>query len=153
MFSFFPYLSAKKGNSVFSRSSANFGEDSRSRGVIKSIPRGIEEWKNVRDLEDRGTRNSSCHPYIWLQLIFSQKPLTFCIPPLNTGTYCHIGHTIPKKKSRCQILCKIQWEVSQNLDISCKNFKNLGENQQFNQLQCLVSNGLPHGVWTYDGQN
>ena len=45
-----------------SRSSANFGEDSRSRGVIKSIPRGIEEWKKVRDLEDRGTRNSSCHP-------------------------------------------------------------------------------------------
>ena len=32
-----------KRNSVFSRSSANFGEDSRSRGVIKSIPRGIEE--------------------------------------------------------------------------------------------------------------
>ena len=63
MFSFFPYLSAKKGNSVFSRSSANFGEDSRSRGVMKSIPRGIEEWKKVRDLEDRGTRNSSCHPY------------------------------------------------------------------------------------------
>ena len=62
IFSFFPYLSAKKGISVFSRSSANFGEDSRSRGVIKSIPRGIEEWKKVRDLEDRGTRNSSCHP-------------------------------------------------------------------------------------------
>ena len=45
------------------RSSANFGEDSRSRGVIKSISRGSEEWKKVRDLEDRGTRNSSCHPY------------------------------------------------------------------------------------------
>ena len=45
-----------------SRSSVNFGKDSRSRGVIKSIPRGIEEWKKVRDLEDRGTRNSSCHP-------------------------------------------------------------------------------------------
>ena len=45
-----------------SRSSANFGEESRSRGVIKSIPRGIEEWKKFRDLEDRGTRNSSCHP-------------------------------------------------------------------------------------------
>ena len=29
---------------TISRSSANFGEDSRSRGVIKSIPRGIEEW-------------------------------------------------------------------------------------------------------------
>ena len=62
IFSFFSYLSAQKGNSVFSRSSANFGEDSRSRGVIKSIPRGIEEWKKFRDLEDRGTRNSSCHP-------------------------------------------------------------------------------------------
>ena len=48
-----------------SRSSVNFGEDSRSRGVIKSIPRGIEEWKKVRDLEDRGTRNSSCHPYTY----------------------------------------------------------------------------------------
>ena len=63
IFSFFSYLSAQKGNSVFSRSSANFGEDSRSRGVIKSIPRGIEEWKKFRDLEDQGTRNSSCHPY------------------------------------------------------------------------------------------
>ena len=62
IFFIFSYLSAQKGNSVFSRSSANFGEDSRSRGVIKSIPRGIEEWKKVRDLEDRGTRNSSCHP-------------------------------------------------------------------------------------------
>ena len=64
IFYFFSYLSAQKGNSVFARSSANFGEDSRSRGVIKSIPRGIEEWKKVRDLEDRGTRNSSCHPYL-----------------------------------------------------------------------------------------
>ena len=62
IFIFFSYLSAQKGNLVFSRSSANFGEDSRSRGVIKSIPRGIEEWKKVRNLEDRGTRNSSCHP-------------------------------------------------------------------------------------------
>ena len=62
IFFIFSYLSAQKGNSVFSRSSANFGEDSRSRGVIKYIPRGIEEWKKVRDLEDRGTRNSSCHP-------------------------------------------------------------------------------------------
>ena len=60
IFIFFIYLSAYKENSVFSRSSANFGEESRSRGVIKSIPRGIEEWKKVRDLEDRGTRNSSC---------------------------------------------------------------------------------------------
>ena len=67
IFSFFYiYLSAYKENSVFSRSSVNFGEDSRSRGVIKSIPRGIEEWKKVRDLEDRGTRNSSCHPYFEL---------------------------------------------------------------------------------------
>ena len=63
IFSFFSYLSAQKGNSVFSRSSANFSEDSRSRGMIKSIPRGIEEWIKFRDLEDRGTRNSSCHPY------------------------------------------------------------------------------------------
>ena len=53
-----------------SRSSANFGEESRSRGVIKSIPRGIEEWKKVRDLEDRGTRNSSCHPYLRFQSRF-----------------------------------------------------------------------------------
>ena len=53
-----------------SRSSANFGEDSRSRGVIKSIPRGIEEWKKVRDLEDRGTRNSSCHPYSYIHTTF-----------------------------------------------------------------------------------
>ena len=52
-----------------SRSSANFGEDSRSRGVIKSIPRGIEEWKKVRDLEDRGTRNSLCHPFLKLHVL------------------------------------------------------------------------------------
>ena len=58
-FLFFSYLHAQKGNSVFSRSSASFDEDSRTRGVRKSIPRGIEEWKKVRD---RGTRNSSCHP-------------------------------------------------------------------------------------------
>ena len=63
IFSFFSYLNDQKGNSVFSRSSANFGEDSRSREVIKSIPWGIEEWKKVRDFEERGTRNSSCHPY------------------------------------------------------------------------------------------
>ena len=62
IFPLFSYLHAQKGNSVFSRSSANFDEDSRTRGVRKSIPRGIEEWKTVRDLEDRGTRNSSCHP-------------------------------------------------------------------------------------------
>ena len=35
---------------------------SRIRGVIESIPRGIEEWKKVRDIKERGTRNSSCHP-------------------------------------------------------------------------------------------
>ena len=58
----FWYFNLLSAHSVFSRSSANFGEESRSRGVIKSIPRGIEEWKKVRDLEDRGTRNSSCHP-------------------------------------------------------------------------------------------
>ena len=63
-FFFYTYLSAYKGNSVFSRSSVNFGEDSRRRGDVKSIPQGIEEWKKVRDLEDRGTRNSSCHPYL-----------------------------------------------------------------------------------------
>ena len=54
---------------TISRSSANFGEDSRSRGVTKSIPRGIEEWKKVRDLEDRGTRNSSCHPSFCISTI------------------------------------------------------------------------------------
>ena len=69
IFSFFSYLSAQKGNSVFSRSSANFGEDSRSRGVIKSIPRGIEEWKKLRDLEDRGTRNFSCHPILEYEIM------------------------------------------------------------------------------------
>ena len=61
-FWYFHFLRAQKGNLVFSRSSVNFVEDSRSRGVKESIPRGIEEWKKVRDLEDRGTRNSSCHP-------------------------------------------------------------------------------------------
>ena len=59
IFRFFLYLSAQKGNLVFSGSSANFAEDSRSRGVIKSIPWGIQEWKKVRDLEDRGMRNAS----------------------------------------------------------------------------------------------
>ena len=39
---------------VFSRSSRNFGEDPRIRGVIESIPRGIEESKKVRNLEGRG---------------------------------------------------------------------------------------------------
>ena len=37
---------------------------SRSRGVIISIPWGIEKWKKVWDLEERGTRNSSCPPYL-----------------------------------------------------------------------------------------
>ena len=62
-FIFFIKVSTQNVNSVYSRSSANFVEDSRCRGVVKSIPRGIEEWKKVRDIEDRGTRNSSCHPY------------------------------------------------------------------------------------------
>ena len=34
---------------------------SRIRGVKKTIPQGIEEWKKIRDLEEQGTRNSSCH--------------------------------------------------------------------------------------------
>ena len=42
IFSFFPYLSAKKGISVFSRSSANFGEDSRSDKIYSSGNRGVK---------------------------------------------------------------------------------------------------------------
>ena len=47
---------------VFSRSSRSFGEDLRIWGVIKSIPRRIEEWKKVQHLEEQGTSNSSRHP-------------------------------------------------------------------------------------------
>ena len=81
----FIFLCAQKRYSVFSRSSANFGEKSRSRGVIKSIPRGIEEWKKVRDLEDRGTRNSSCHPYFWMPNKRLSHPATFQMKGWN----CH----------------------------------------------------------------
>ena len=42
------------GTSQFSRSSRLFGKDSRIRGVIKFIPWGIEDWKKIRDLEERG---------------------------------------------------------------------------------------------------
>ena len=34
----------------------------RNRGVINYIPWWIGEWKNVRNLGEQGTRNSSCHP-------------------------------------------------------------------------------------------
>ena len=44
-----------------SRSSANFGEGSRSRGVMKSIPRRIEEWKKVQGSRDEEFLVPSLH--------------------------------------------------------------------------------------------
>ena len=100
IFSFFSYLSAQKGNSVFSRSSANFGEDSRSRGVIKSIPRGIEEWKKFRDLEDRGTRNSSCHPYMGANNSFEVKNIEIWVSAFFKHNDSSVATVLPPTEAR-----------------------------------------------------
>ena len=83
----------------------NFGEDSRSRGVIKSIPRGIEEWKKVRDLEDRGTRNSSCHPYLGWHHWNLNQTRGRRHPWQQLG--CRSSQPLGKSSRRCQARHKI----------------------------------------------
>ena len=51
---------------AFSGSSGNSGGDLGEQGVLNSISRGIGEWKNGQDLEERGPRGSPWHPYILL---------------------------------------------------------------------------------------
>ena len=65
-FWYFHFLRAQKGNLVFSRSSANFGEDSRSRGVIKFGESRSEKRSGTSRIEGRGIPRaipnpSKCH--------------------------------------------------------------------------------------------